>query len=393
MPEITIRRIYDEELHDAYFAIDHYSFFQTPPMPNRETVQRWYEHRHGRHFYTLFEDETPLATASIIPMTQNVRGQVMPMGGVAGVATLPQARRKGYVRRLMHHLYAVMREANIALSTLYPFRESFYERLGYATFPQVKTITFEANTLAPVLKWAVPGDVTYHLRADAHEAYRAYLRELQRLQHGFSMKNDADSQLAIMQNDYWVALARVDDTPVGTMLYKISGHQGQMSIRRFYAHRPEGRYLLLQWLARHIDHVKTMHLEVPATEHPETWLADMNIKQGTTDFLTPMGRVVDVRGLTGLPVGEGAFTVRLEDQHAPWNAGIFTFEGTPEGLHVRDADEASETLSIQGLSALIYGTHDPASFTYRGWGTFTAATMGQMRQIFTPMRPHLHEEF
>jgi len=35
---------------------------------------------------------------------------------------------------------------------LYPFRESFYERLGYVTFPQPRTARFSPQALLPLLK-------------------------------------------------------------------------------------------------------------------------------------------------------------------------------------------------------------------------------------------------
>ena len=42
-----------------------------------------------------------VADASAVPMQQNVRGGVYRMAGAAGVATLPQARRRGHASALV----------------------------------------------------------------------------------------------------------------------------------------------------------------------------------------------------------------------------------------------------------------------------------------------------
>ena len=50
-------------------------------------------------------------------------------------------------------------------------------------------------------------------------------------------------------------------------------------------------------------------------------------------------------------------------------------------------------MTIQGLSALAYGTNDPADFRFRGWGNPPADVLPILRAMFTPQVPHLHEFF
>jgi hypothetical protein len=51
------------------------------------------------------------------------------------------------------------------------------------------------------------------------------------------------------------------------------------------------------------------------------------------------------------------------------------------------------SLGIQALSALVYGTNDPADFAYRGWGSVPAELQSVLRSMFPPALPHLHEYF
>ncbi len=62
-------------------------------------------------------------------------------------------------------------------------------------------------------------------------------------------------------------------------------------------------------------------------------------------------------------------------------------------LHVSSAKDADCVLSIQALTALLYGTHDPGDFTFRGWGDPSLQVQETMRAMFPRMLPHMHEMF
>ncbi|MGD8791208.1 MAG: GNAT family N-acetyltransferase, partial [Anaerolineae bacterium] len=57
------------------------------------------------------------------------------------------------------------------------------------------------------------------------------------------------------------------------------------------------------------------------------------------------------------------------------------------------AEEAANDLTIQALTALIYGTHDPGDFAFRGWGDPPAGVQATMRAMFPARVPFLHEYF
>jgi hypothetical protein len=50
-------------------------------------------------------------------------------------------------------------------------------------------------------------------------------------------------------------------------------------------------------------------------------------------------------------------------------------------------------LSIQGLSALVYGTHNLGDFAYRGWGNPSAALQNTLQEMFPLQPPYLDEMF
>ena len=76
-------------------------------------------------------DGRPAGALTMIPFHVWVAGARFQMGGVAGVAVTPEARRAGVAQALMNESLKQMRARGDELSMLYPFRHEFYRRYGY----------------------------------------------------------------------------------------------------------------------------------------------------------------------------------------------------------------------------------------------------------------------
>lgn len=150
---------------------------------------------------------------------------------------------------------------------------------------------------------------------------------------------------------------------------------------------------MLEWIACHADQAGTAELKLAPGELPETWLPDINPQPGS--FGPPMGRVLDISRIGGLKAGPGKFSARIIDRQCPWNEGAYTFEAVDGLLQVSPlaSGQAECELAIQGLSALLFGTHRPDSFELRGWGNPGSATQETMARMFPPQLPYLHEVF
>jgi hypothetical protein len=200
---------------------------------------------------------------------------------------------------------------------------------------------------------------------------------------------------AAQRNRLWMAQAKVNGETVGLMLYEIKGdHFAQFLLRavRFYYETSLGRYLLLQWIARHTDQAGQAEIWLAPFEQPETWLSDMQVKTESPER-APMGRVLDVSRLGGMQVGSGRFSARIADPLCSWNEGFWRFESADGTLQVARADGADCDLSIQALTALVYGAHDLDDFAIRGWGNPSPKVQATLRAMFPPMTPYLHENF
>ena len=394
-PATQIRRMSTEEMLDVLFPLARYAFHASPPFGDREEWDEVIRGRQGVTYFALFEEGRPVATVAGTDMTQQVRGRLYDASGVWGVTTHPAARRRGYCRRLMAALLADNREAGRPLSCLYPFRESFYGRLGYVTFPLPCTARLKPAALAPLLEQDLGGTVEMMLIGDGYDLYREYVERLQERVHGLGLFVHGEKARAQAQNRSWLALARVGGEVVGLLLYHLKGEEPtRLMLRayRLYYDTSQAKYLLLQWIARHVDQAAEAEIWLPPYEQPETWLADIGV--GTeSQTRAPMGRVVDVAGLAGMGTGPGRFAARITDPLCPWNEGAWSFETADGVLHVTRSGQSGCELTIQGLSALVYGTHDPGDFQFRGWGDPPPQVQAAMRAVFPPRTPYLHEHF
>ena len=394
MPTIDIRRVQGDEAIDAILPLGGYAFDATPPLPDRNEWERFARHYKDPLQLVLYEDGKPLAAAARSRMTQNVRGTIYQADGIWGVAVHPSGRRKGYARRLVVELLAAMREEGCAVTTLYPFRESFYVRLGYTTFPQPRMASFSPQPLLPLLRMEHGGTVELLPIKDGADLFVDYLHTYQHRHHGMGLflREQTIGEMRD-ENNAWLALARVDGCVVGAMTYENKGDPRRMLVRNFYYDDYRGRYLLLEWFARHVDQVKEIEVKLLPAEQPETWMPDLN-PQFRSGY-PPMGRALDVARLGGMAVGPGSFTARIRDEQCPWNEGCLRFASLDGRLRVAPigtADVECE-LTSHALSALIFGTHEPETFALRGWGNPSSATQEKLRAMFPRMLPYLHETF
>ncbi|NLO36763.1 MAG: GNAT family N-acetyltransferase [Clostridiaceae bacterium] len=85
----------------------------------------------ARRIWGAFAGDTLAAVVTGISYHILFEGQVVPMCGIGGVATLPEYRRQGAIRAIMERLLRQVREEGTVFSYLYPFSFQFYAKFGY----------------------------------------------------------------------------------------------------------------------------------------------------------------------------------------------------------------------------------------------------------------------
>jgi predicted acetyltransferase len=369
---MKIRRIAPEERYTTAFPLRAYAFAPSPRSLEDLEKTRRYEPYHKDNVTLVVEDDSgqAVATASSIPMRQNVRGTVYPMAGIAGVATSPLARRHGYIRQVLTQLLGDVRDDGFPVSALYPFRPSFYGRFGYAGLAKERTLSVPPADLGGLLRLDVPGEVLWARAKDGFDGYREVTHRLLPERHGFAVFPDYRAAELRDEDERWIATAWVGGEPVGALAYRITDHAGELIGEQLLHTGVAGHTLLLQFLARHVDQVARVIVDLMPDEHPELWLTDLAMTLsadiGFPDSAAPMARVLSVDALAGLAVGPAHAAVRVVDD--PFIAGDYVLDGTAGKLEVTRGGSGSVTLTAAGLSALVFGVISPEELPLRGWG-------------------------
>jgi predicted acetyltransferase len=218
-------------------------------------------------------------------------------------------------------------------------------------------------------------------------------------EHGFSLRHRSADVENRDENRSWVAFAYdPEGAIIGAMTFRITGYEGRMEVSSFLVTTAAAKYLLLDWIGRHADQVKQASVRVNAADFAELWVRDLGETISTADaaaWAAPMGRVIDVRGLSGIGAGDGEIVLQVVDDHAPWNTGVFRIAGRDGKLSVEEQASATPeaTITIQGLSSLVFTGQNPEDFPFRGWGDPDAAAQAKLRSIFPFVSPFLFEEF
>ena len=122
-----IRPIRLEELDD-YVNMGVQAFRGTPAKGRRSRERN--EHRLG-DTRALFVDGRMMVRLKMIDMPLWFGSAPVPNGGITGVASPPEHRRRGYIGRLLHAVLAELRAQGTPLAALYPFYFPFYKRYGW----------------------------------------------------------------------------------------------------------------------------------------------------------------------------------------------------------------------------------------------------------------------
>ncbi len=81
-----------------------------------------------------FEEDLPVASLQMIPYTITFYGETIPFAYLAGLCTLPEYRKRGYMDQLIHKAHQVLAERGIPLAILIPAEDwlfGFYEKYNY----------------------------------------------------------------------------------------------------------------------------------------------------------------------------------------------------------------------------------------------------------------------
>jgi predicted acetyltransferase len=365
--EQNIRLINDSETIEESLRLSEFAFQYELSPEERKARLANYKPELNWGYYV---DNQLAAKMTILAMHIWINGQHYAMGGIAGVATWPEYRRHGMVRKLLLHGLRTMKDQGQTISLLHPFQYAFYRKFGWETFTEFKKYEIETKLLPA---WS---DIAGHIKRTSDwrlldPIYQAYA-------FGFNGMLNRDE-------DWWTRRVFTAKPGTAAVYYDQSGAaQGyiyyniknkEMNVHEFVFLNEHARKGLWKFISDHDSMLDKVHLKAPTNDRLPFLLSDPRIKQGLEPYT--MARIVDVvpflEQFTFTPgLEKRKLELHITDAQASWNNGVFSVKVDLNGKAKVKRLEVTELKKTKGQS-----TQAACDI-----GTLTAMLLGYQRPAF-----------
>ena len=317
----------------------------------REQIEKG-EYDSANTYGAVDENGRVVAGMEVIPYTMWFDGHKAPMFGIGGVASMPESRRQGNVRKLFEKVFDDIYEKGAVFSHLYPFSYDYYRKFGYEhcgaarkyTLPLEYARKLKNNGAAHEFINGGTGE-TAQARGKLIEVYEAYASRHNMMISRNDSRWENVLKLSLFGADrlyYWKDAAGEIKSWVK---FKKDGEV--MRVHDIAWIDNESMLGILQFMGMFEGAAEKMSLAASPEFLPDLYWNDIyDIEEERV--LMGMNRVVDAKRALELmeKKGEGKFTVRVSDGFAAWNNNAYTVEYGGGDCTVKTAKTAASSAGI-----------------------------------------------
>jgi predicted acetyltransferase len=325
-----------------------------------------------------FDGERSIASSGSLSMRLTVPGGAdVPAAGITAVGVVPDARRRGVLRRMMDWLLADAAARGEPLAILWASEAAIYQKFGFGMATQVSS--FEVDKARIVFREPLPPRDDVRIRmVDVDEATRIAPRIYERIRAvvpGSMVRPEVMWRNLLLGDAEWMRagngpkyriVLEVDGEPRGFAVYRFKddyGPQGPAStvhVIEVQALDPETEQRLWEWLCS-MDLTTTVRaLRQPVPNPLQLRLREprrLGLMVGDGLWL----RFVDVAAALAARTyaGEGSVVLELTDELLPANAGRWEIRvgGSDGSATVLPATRPADlSLDVSALAAVYLGS-------------------------------------
>ncbi len=260
---------------------------------SRASISGWREDLSRKTGHTALGIKAPGLMACLLIIDFEIyfgKSATVAMGGIAAVASLAEARGRGYAGALLRNALERMRDRGQAFSMLFPFSWDYYRRFGWDWIGEQRRYSVPTHILKPspeteYVRAAGASDrsIIETLYTEYGRRYRGPILRDEALWNG--ILNDTDGHFN------FTYLYEKDGVAEGYLCFR-GGSEEETRVREFVALTSRARAGLLGLLRRHDMKIKRFTWTAPADD---LFWADGYHKEIETK-LTPVvqARIVDV---------------------------------------------------------------------------------------------------
>ena len=323
-----------------------------------------------------FVDGRLATTFGAWPFRVRLNGRSVAMAGVTMVATLPEFRRRGLLRRIMTQALADQRDQGQSIAILWASMGAIYQRYGYGLAATSVTYDVDPRRIQFAPGDAAGGTVRLYPRDEARPIFEAVYKDFSR------PRNLAIQRAAMMwdlrqqgEQKHFGVYHDAHGEPRGFVAFdagsdpSLSPNQ-TIELNDWAALDPDAYRGIWEFLASHDLVGRVRWRRVPEDDPaPILFLEPRELHRQTSDSVWM--RITDVAAaLPQRPYGDaGVLTLRVTDDLCPWNEGTFVLETTgleSTAARVDEATAADLTMSASSLAVLVAGHRSTTTLARAG---------------------------
>ncbi|RSL30407.1 GNAT family N-acetyltransferase [Salibacterium salarium] len=389
---MDIRKMNASQMRQS-LELDQFAFqfeFSKEEKKNHERIMK------PENTWIAEENGQLLSKATILPVNVFVGGVSMSMGGISGVATWPESRRGGLVRKLLDAALVDMRERGYVLSLLYPFSVEFYRKFGWELFsdritwelkkeqlPKKGEIKKGAIRRIPPAQWPILQEIyqnfayQYNGMIDRTESWWRY-----------TVLKQKKGQIAVYSDE--------DGKDRGYIIYKVKDRY--MTVHEFVALDENARSQLWSFIANHDSMIEEVKIKTTTGDPSRFMLVDPMITETRESYF--MARIVDMKGFLEqypfqLEDGE-ELNLEITDDVCSWNNGIFLLQKQEYGVEVvHESESPGNTVrtDINTAAALLFGYISVEMAVNTEKIHTTEENKEQLQRVLTKEKPFIYDFF
>jgi len=325
----------------------------------REQIAGWVNEENIKNCIGVFENNKLTSALNIIPFEFYIRGKVLPLAGIGGVATYPEYRGKNYIHYLLSEAIRIAREKGFIYSMLYPFSYEFYRNFGWELGGFQKRYILKTYNIPKFKEMEyvrkIPLEEYQLIKKIYYERAKTFTGPIKR------DENRGESLIYRTRNLTYLYIYEKDEIE-GYLLYSVdTTNVNKIIVKEMVFNNISAYKGFLALFSRQSMNIEEVHFTMPLTDNLPFILS--NPRVNTNIEPTFMIRILDFeKAIKNLEFSEDINTtlrIQVIDEYAKWNNNIWRLEIKNKKVNLFEDKGYDLSIKIQTLSQIVAGVLDP----------------------------------
>ncbi|CAH0345473.1 GNAT family N-acetyltransferase [Bacillus sp. CECT 9360] len=374
-------------------ALSEYAFQYKVP---EEEIEKRLRNLEKHKLFGVLENDSVAAKLHLLSLEVFMGEKALKMGGIAGVATYPEHRRKGHVNELLSHSLQFMKDNGHSISMLHPFSVPFYRKYGWELFANRLKVTLKKADL--VMKEQVTGIVNRFDEESHPEAIERVYNQFAKPFNGMLARDKDWWTNAIYGGSKGAVYFNKESNATGYMIYEIKDRK--MTIAEFVVVDNEARSGLWNFICQHDSMLQEVEMTTYENDPLMFSLKEPRVKMEVVPYF--MIRIVDISSFFQQydfqwENVEDEIVLHITDSFAEWNnQSVLLKDGKITVLNNENNSDSKQKgihMDINALAAAMLSYMRPIALQEIGRVSGSSEEIQKLESLLPKRHPFFYDFF